>query len=112
MDAGRDLTPAECKALLRAGGVGRVGVSVSALPAIFPIRYDLSDNQIVFRGVHGKIPLTALSGAIVAFEADSIDDFGHGWNVLVVGKAEPITDERDSLTRISCDRVSGRIFPG
>jgi nitroimidazol reductase NimA-like FMN-containing flavoprotein (pyridoxamine 5'-phosphate oxidase superfamily) len=112
MEAGRDLSPEECKAFVRAGGLGRVGVSVSALPAIFPIRYYLCDDEIVVHGAYGTIPANALSGAIVAFEADSIDDRGHGWNVLVVGKAEAVIDGSDSLTRISCDRVCGRILAG
>ncbi len=42
------LSPGECRALLRAGCIGRVAVSVDALPAIFPVRYRLVDDDILF----------------------------------------------------------------
>lgn len=48
------------------------------------------------RGAGGeRIPSndgSAAAGAVVAFEVDQIDREGHGWSVLVVGRAAVLTD--------------------
>ena len=89
----RSLSADECRALLRAGGIGRVGVSVGALPAIFPVRFALLGHDIVFPVATGSVLADAVTNAVVAFEADSVDDDeGTGWSVLVVGRGSAIDD--------------------
>jgi nitroimidazol reductase NimA-like FMN-containing flavoprotein (pyridoxamine 5'-phosphate oxidase superfamily) len=90
--APQSLSPGDCQALIRGGGIGRVGVSVDALPAIFPVRFALLDDGIVFRTGSETLSVDAVTNAIVAFETDSVDDLGDGWSVLVVGRAAAIED--------------------
>jgi nitroimidazol reductase NimA-like FMN-containing flavoprotein (pyridoxamine 5'-phosphate oxidase superfamily) len=126
----RDLLPGECRALLRSVNVGRVGVSVNALPAIFPIHYALLDDDVVFRIAPGGVLADVVPNSVVAFEADGIlSDDARRWSVLVVGFAQLIANEEsleaarrlplpvwdghdsDRFTMIPSERVSGRIYP-
>ncbi len=110
MDSGAELSPDECRALLRAGGIGRVGVSVGALPAIFPVRYQLVNDDIVFTPTPVSLTGASLAGAVVAFEADAFDaDHTSGWSVLVVGRVEASADS--DAPRVPSDRISGLRFP-
>jgi nitroimidazol reductase NimA-like FMN-containing flavoprotein (pyridoxamine 5'-phosphate oxidase superfamily) len=106
------LSPDECRDLLRAGGIGRVAVSISALPAIFPVHYRLVGDDIVF---HAPSPQTAapgaLAGTVIAFEADGFDSPDDaGWSVLVVGRVE--ADRSSGSTRVPSARISGLRFDG
>ena len=83
----------ECLRRLGRGGVGRVAVSIGALPAIFPVNYATLDDRIVFRSGPGTKLLAATSGHVVAFEIDATDRVSHtGWSVMAVGPAHQITD--------------------
>jgi uncharacterized protein len=117
----------EARRLLASGEVGRVGITLGALPAIFPVNYRLVDDAIVFRTAPGSKMSAAVAGAVVAFE---VDDYGvwdrSGWSVLVVGQAhvvedpalqraadaaalEPFADgARTAMVRIAPTFVSGR----
>jgi uncharacterized protein len=125
----RRLPEQECRALLATSEIGRVGVSVRALPAIFPVRFTVMDDHVVFRTARETLLAKVVSDAIVAFEADAIDSQQRrGWSVLVVGRAELLHDHAtldhvrslslppwtsssdDSVVRISTDRISGRAF--
>lgn len=87
------LSPAQCRDLLRRGAVGRVAVTVAALPAIFPVNYAMLDNRIVFLTGDGTKLRAALERAVVAFQIDHIDESNaSGWSVMAVGLAEEITD--------------------
>ena len=87
------LSPAQCLDLLGGASVGRVAVTVAALPAIFPVNYGLLEDQIVFLTGEGTKLRAALERAVVAFQVDHIDeDTASGWSVMVVGVAEEITD--------------------
>lgn len=85
------LTEAECLDLLVTTDVGRVGVTLDALPAIFPVNYRLVAGSVVFRTGPGTKLQAALNRTVVAFEVDEIDHARRaGWSVLVVGVAEEI----------------------
>jgi nitroimidazol reductase NimA-like FMN-containing flavoprotein (pyridoxamine 5'-phosphate oxidase superfamily) len=108
VEPGSDLSPDECRDLLRAGGIGRVGVSVGALPAIFPVRYHLVDDDIVFAAARDPFK-ASLAGTVIAFEADAFDpDHTTGWSVLVVGRVESSADA--GTTRVPSDHISGLRF--
>ena len=87
------LTEAQCLDLLSAGEVGRVGVTMGALPAIFPVNYRVIDGSVVFRTAPGSKMSAAVDGAVVAFE---VDDYHlaerTGWSVLAVGPSEVVHD--------------------
>lgn len=121
------LDDAESRRLLAGAEVGRVGISLGALPAIVPVNYRLVDGAIVFRSAAGAKLAAATAGAIVAFEVDDFElNDRSGWSVLVIGKAEVVDDpavlaaaeaaglrplvdgDRRSVIRIEPTLLSGR----
>jgi uncharacterized protein len=87
------LTEDQARGLLATGEVGRVGITIGALPAIFPVNYRLIDGSIVFRTAPGSKMSAAAEGAVVAFEVDDYELVDRsGWSVLAVGRAEVIHD--------------------
>jgi nitroimidazol reductase NimA-like FMN-containing flavoprotein (pyridoxamine 5'-phosphate oxidase superfamily) len=90
------LDEAECRQLLASQGVGRVGLTVEALPVILPVNYALMDGDVVFRTSAGAKLGAALDQAVVCFEIDGHDDVAHeGWSVLVTGRAELIENPEE-----------------
>lgn len=82
------LDEAECRRLLQEAEVGRIGVSISALPAIFPVNYRFLDEKVLFYTGEGTKLAAALSGTVVVFEVDAVDPLTRaGWSVQVVGVA-------------------------
>lgn len=83
------LERAECLELLGQSVLGRVALSVGALPTILPINFRLIDDHVVFRtGVGSKLD-AATRGAVIAFEVDDFDAVDHtGWSVVVTGIAQ------------------------
>ena len=87
------LSVEDCLALLSGSTVGRLAVSVGALPAIFPVHYRTVDNAIWFRAASDGSLLRASNGSVVAFEVDGCDGSGPlEWSVLVQGIAEEVAD--------------------
>jgi nitroimidazol reductase NimA-like FMN-containing flavoprotein (pyridoxamine 5'-phosphate oxidase superfamily) len=83
----------ECFRLLASVPIGRVGLSISALPVVLPVRFALLDDDVVFRTATGTRLYEAATEAVLAFEADQHDPEGvGGWSVLVQGRSEELTD--------------------
>ena len=88
-----EIAPEECLTLLGLAYVGRIGVSVHALPVILPVNYVMHDGDVVFRVSSGTKLAAATAGTVVAFEVDHHDPHGmRGWSVLLQGRAEEILD--------------------
>jgi nitroimidazol reductase NimA-like FMN-containing flavoprotein (pyridoxamine 5'-phosphate oxidase superfamily) len=104
-EATRALTGDECRQRLRPGGEGHVAVTVGALPAIVPVRYELRDGQLWCSTADPVVtPLPRVDG-IVAFETDQHADASRpSWSVLVVG---PATSLPDGGLRLPTDLVAG-----
>lgn len=86
----------ECLRLLSGASIGRVAVSMNALPAIFPVNFAVLGEDVVFRTGTGMKLSAAVTNSIVAFEVDDFDHERHsGWSVMVVGKASEITAGSD-----------------
>ena len=117
----------ECMRLIGSVPVGRIVYTRQALPAVELVNFALDDGDIVIRTDAGGKLAAATRGAVVAFEADSVDDTGHaGWSVTVVGQSRAVTDgaevrhleqialtpwapgRRDHFIRISPVIVNGR----
>ena len=99
-----ELSRDECLRLLEHADLGRVGVSIDALPAIFPVFLTVVDAAVVFRTVPGTKLKAAGDGAIVAVEADDYDHTtGEGWSVLVRGVAHELAG--GSLSDIARSRL-------
>ena len=87
------LDRAECLQLLGTVPVGRIVYTESALPAIQPVNFTLDDADVVIRTSGGGKLAAAVSGSVVAFEADEIDTATRsGWSVVVLGHACLIRD--------------------
>jgi nitroimidazol reductase NimA-like FMN-containing flavoprotein (pyridoxamine 5'-phosphate oxidase superfamily) len=94
------LSREECLALLASRQVGRLGVSIEALPAILPVNFRLRDGRIIVRTVPGTKLDAAVGQAVVAFEVDDYDPEGRwGWSVLVRGVGSEISqpDEMEAV---------------
>lgn len=117
----------ECLRLVATQSLGRVGLTVGALPTVLPVNFRLIGDRIYFRTSAGQKLAAATSGAVVAFEVDDIDPINHeGWSVVITGIAQPVenADEIDRvdsyglpqwapvpeprLVAISTDVISGR----
>lgn len=87
------LSAEECVTLLHQVPVGRIGITVDALPVILPVNYSVVDDAIMFRTIPGSKLAAASASTVVAFEVDSHGDDGcSGWSVLVQGMAREVTD--------------------
>jgi nitroimidazol reductase NimA-like FMN-containing flavoprotein (pyridoxamine 5'-phosphate oxidase superfamily) len=121
------LTEDECMRHVGRAGVGRVAVTVGALPAVLPINYAVDGHDIYFRTAPGTKLAAASRNAVIAFEVDHVDRMSHeGWSVLIVGHAAEVVDAADlnrlrglplsrwleqgaeTLVRIVPELVSGR----
>jgi len=113
--------------LLAGSEIGRVIVSIDALPAALPVSYLVVDDSVVFRSAPGSKLTAAVRHTVVGFQVDEFDREQHtGWSVLVVGNSDVVTDEAeiakldsagvpswfpDALphyVRIGLQRISGR----
>jgi uncharacterized protein len=117
----------ECIRLLGTVPLGRIVYTRQALPAVELVNFALHDGDIIIRTDSGGKLAAATRGAVVAFEADSVDAATQGgWSVTVVGYSRAVTDsaeirpldrvglvpwapgERDHFIRISPSIVTGR----
>lgn len=93
-----DLTSAECAEFLALSWMGRLGVIVDDHPEIFPVNhaFDPVTGDIAFPSRSGTKLATAIAAPWVAYEVDGVDgDDGSGWSVLVIGRAEELTDQHE-----------------
>ena len=124
------LSREECLALLATVPIGRVGVTMNALPVVLPVNFAVLDGDIVFRTVDGTKFYAAATGTVLAFEVDSYDPDGtSGWSVVIQGASKVVTDpseldrvrrlivdpwavdgSADRAVRISSSLISGRRF--
>jgi nitroimidazol reductase NimA-like FMN-containing flavoprotein (pyridoxamine 5'-phosphate oxidase superfamily) len=89
------LTDEGCARLLATSTMGRLAVIVDGHPEIFPVNHVLDDLSgcVVFPTTAGTKLHAALDWPSVAFEVDGVEAAGaEGWSVLVIGRAEEITD--------------------
>lgn len=116
------LAPAECVRLLAGEQIGRVAISVNALPAILPVRFAIDRGEIVFRASPGGVLAEATRHAVVAFEADGLEPGVGSWSVLATGLARhlaehdarvltslpPWSSETDVVVALAPQLLSGR----
>ncbi len=120
----------ECIDLLGQVPVGRIAITIDALPVILPVNFAVVDGAVVFRTPVGTKLAAATTSTVVAFEVDCYEADGlTGWSVMVQGMASEMTDpaslrEVDSasldawaldgaanhVVRIEPHRISGRRF--
>ena len=86
----------ECLQLLATATLGRVGVTIGALPVIVPMDFRLVGDRVVFRvGVGTKLD-GAIHNVVVAFQADEVKAPGAGgWSVSVTGMAREVIEPHE-----------------
>lgn len=83
----------ECLRLLGGAHLGRIGITVGALPMVIPVNHVLDGRRILIRTRPGTTLEAAAREAVVAFEVDEIDPVTRsGWSVSVTGFASPVAD--------------------
>jgi nitroimidazol reductase NimA-like FMN-containing flavoprotein (pyridoxamine 5'-phosphate oxidase superfamily) len=99
VDAHRDLAVLDrdtCLELLRTHHVGRIGLSVGALPVVMPVNYALAGERLVVCSEPGVKLEAARKGVIACLEIDDFDTMTHaGWSVLVTGRLDEMTDANE-----------------
>jgi nitroimidazol reductase NimA-like FMN-containing flavoprotein (pyridoxamine 5'-phosphate oxidase superfamily) len=117
----------DCFELLSLQSIGRVALTMGALPVVFPVNYKLDGRTIVFRTGPGAKLAAAANRAVIAFEVDESDPAVHsGWSVLALGVASLVDDpgelerldrlevsawaggNRQSLVKVPVEMISGR----
>ena len=127
------LSREQCLARLASTQIGRIGVSIDALPVIFPVHFILADEAVLFRTALGTKLDSAAASAVVAFQVDAYDADAQGWwSVLLQDIASPVTDsdlesdrdgtltsyewssagERSRLLILNSDTVRGQLYRG
>lgn len=96
----------ECLRLLRTVTLGRVGITIGALPVVVPMNFRLIGDRVVLRVGLGTSLDAAILDAVVAFEADQVNQPGRGgWSVSVTGVAREIT-EPDEIAQMRHEHIS------
>jgi nitroimidazol reductase NimA-like FMN-containing flavoprotein (pyridoxamine 5'-phosphate oxidase superfamily) len=123
-----DLTTAECREHLAAGGVGRfLYVESHRGPVAVPVNFKMDGDDVIFRTSPDDKMAAAVHQRHVSFDVDHIDDArSEGWSVLLTGTARIITDpgelehvralhvepwaggDRPSYIRLTPSKVTGR----
>lgn len=88
-----------CRELLGSAHVGRVALSVRAMPIILAVTFVLDGDSVVFRPV-SRPPFGGTRAGVVAFETGQVDCARGFWSVMAIGIAEEVLDpsERMRLT--------------
>lgn len=94
------LSQGECLRLMASVPVGRIIYTRQALPAVELVNFALDHGDIIVRTDHSGKLAAATRGAVVAFEADSLDPSSQaGWSVTVIGHSHEVTDA-DEISRL------------
>ena len=87
------LKPDECLRLLASVRLGRVGFTAPVGPQVLPVNHTVVDETILFRTDLYSALADGTRAAVVAFEADELDDrLQSGWSVLAIGEAQHVED--------------------
>jgi uncharacterized protein len=92
------LSAAECWELLATATLGRMTLSVQALPIILPVRYVVDDACVAIDIDRLGMPDATIRDSVVAFAVDDIDrSADEGWMVQVQGHARLTACGPDSV---------------
>jgi len=90
------LSREQCLRLLKQVPLGRIVYTRQALPAVELVNFALDGGDIIIRTDSSGKLAAATRGAVVAFEADSVDTDAHaGWSVTIVGYSRAVTDSEE-----------------
>lgn len=115
------LSEIECWHLLSAGGIGRVAVTIGALPRIVPVRFALDGHRVMLCLGDQEGLTDAVDNTVVALAVDSLaDDSPHGWLVEINGISSLVPEQvrargcahraRPLVARIDPTLISGSTY--
>ena len=85
------LGPSECLELLAQVEIGRIALSMDALPVILPVAFALIDDQVHFWSMRDSKVDAAVDNRVVAFESGAYEpEAGTGWSVLIQGMTQVV----------------------
>jgi uncharacterized protein len=89
--------------------VGRIVYTRQALPAVDVVKFTLDHGDIIIRTDRDGSLAAAIRGAVVAFQADSLDraDLA-GWSVTAIGPSNEVTDAEE-ISRLERMSLSSRV---
>ncbi len=123
-----ELTAAQCRELIAAGGIGRfLFVQEGRGPVAIPVNFKMDGDDVIFRTSGDSAVAEGIHQQAVSFDVDHLDDaLGEGWSVLLTGKASVITGaaetsrvqalgikpwaggDREVYVRLSASQITGR----
>jgi transcriptional regulator with XRE-family HTH domain len=123
-----ELTPAECRALIATGGIGRfVFVQPGRGPVAIPVNFKVDGDDVIFRTGSDSTVAEGTQQQPVSFDVDHLDDaLGEGWSVLLTGTVSVITSpaevvrlqaldiepwaggDRNTYVRLTPTQITGR----
>ena len=93
----------ECVVGLQSQRIGRIALSVDALPVVLPVFYVYDGAAIIFRTRSGSVLDRNCRRTVVAFEVDSHDAARKaGWSVMAVGVAKVVAPD-DGLRELEVE---------
>jgi uncharacterized protein len=92
------LSDEECWTLLASSVVGRLAVSITDHPDIFPVNHVVDRGELIFRTAEGTKLAASVLGRGVAYEIDGYDTVAReAWSVVVKGQAREVERLDDLL---------------
>jgi hypothetical protein len=83
--------------LLSRAQLGRVALSVRALPIVVPVRYMIDNGDLIFNAIGDELR-RALHGNVAALQADGFEeDTGQRWTVFATGPVERCVDRLENM---------------
>lgn len=89
----RELSSAECEAILRRHRFGRLGVRDAEGAYIVPLSYAFEDGAVYAHAAPGRKIALMRRWPHVAFQVDEIEDGAHWRSVLLRGRFEELRDD-------------------
>lgn len=90
------LSREQCLRLMVSVPVGRIIYTRRATPAVELVNFTVNAGDIVIRTAPSGKLMAAVRGAVVAFQADLIDQATRSaWSVTAIGYAREVTDPAD-----------------
>jgi len=92
----QELAEADCRSLLAAAPVGRLGFSSGALPVILPVNFTITGDTVFVASEGGAKVEAARHHNVACLEVDHYDPLEHdGWSVLATGRLRIAGDGED-----------------
>ena len=85
------LSQPECEMLLASTNVGRLSLSIDALPAVFPVNYQYLGGDIIMGMADGPALRGIAHQPVVGLGVDNANWTDTPWAVLVLGRATDVT---------------------